>query len=112
MTILGVAVTGILTTFSSAMLAGKLSEDYSVVANLMGDLRAQVRCNLVAPTEENAGTFSEYPQFAWQILYYYTDIDDLYQVEMIIRWMRGNREYQVRQITYHYFATSEQASAL
>lgn len=103
MTILGLSVTSLMTTFSSALLVGKLSEEYSLAASLMGELHTQLRANLLSPMEDNRGTFTQYPRFAWQVNYFYTDSPNLYQVELVIQWNRGNRQQELKQVTYHYF---------
>ncbi len=103
MTILGVAVTGILTTFSAAMIATKVSEDYSIVSNLMGELRTQLRADMLDPTLINEGTFTNHPEFTWNANFLMTDVENLYQVDLAIHWKRGNRDYQVQYVTYHYY---------
>jgi len=110
MTILGLSVTSLMTTFSSALLVGKLSEEYSFAASLMGELHTQVRANLLSPLEDNRGTFTQYPRFSWQVNYFYTDSPNLYQVELVIQWNRGNRQRELKQVTYHYFAMPTESS--
>ncbi|MBN2327528.1 MAG: prepilin-type N-terminal cleavage/methylation domain-containing protein [Candidatus Omnitrophica bacterium] len=107
MTILSIAVTSILTTFSTAIMVGKLSEDYSIAATMMEELHAYVRTNQLSPFETNQGEFILHPEFTWIVMYYYTDITDLYQVEMQVMWRRGSRERSMKYTTYHYFRLSE-----
>ena len=102
MTILGVAISGILTTFSAAMIATKLSQDYALVSNLMGELRTQLRADLLDPTMINEGNFAGYPDYSWQVNFFYTEVENLYQVELQIQWQRGNRPHRVQYVTYHY----------
>lgn len=102
MTILGIATAGILTSFSAAMIAGKLAEDYAVADSLTGMLKAQVRANMFNPLLPNSGTFASYPNFSWQVNYTVSSIESLYQVEMIVAWRRGSRQHVVRQYTFHY----------
>lgn len=106
MTILGLAVSGIMTSYSSAVVAGKISEDHALVYQLMERLKAQVRIQILTPYEVNSGTFTDYPQFRWQVNFYTTNITDLYQVDMIVAWRRGNKDNEVVFSTYHYFAIS------
>ncbi len=108
MTILGVAISGILTTFSSAMVAVKVSEDYSTASNLMGELRTQLRANLFDPGIVNEGTFLNYPDFSWKVTYNPTEIESLYQAMLVIQWKRGNRNYIIDYVTYHYYAIPEE----
>jgi len=102
MTILGIAVTSILTTFSASILTGKLSEDYSIAAMLIGELHGNVRTNQFSPYETNEGEFTTQAGFKWTVSYLYTDITDLYQVEMKVMWKRGSREHELKHTTYHY----------
>ncbi len=112
MTILGIAVTSILTTFSSSLVAGKVSEDRALVTLLMDDLRSYVRSGMFSPMQINQGTFSQYPEYSWQVTYTMSETQNLYQVEMMIQWMRGSRQNTVRMVTYHYdnSATVEEES--
>jgi type II secretory pathway pseudopilin PulG len=110
-TILGISVAGILTTFSSAMLMSKLSEDYSIASSLMGELHTYVRSNQFTPYETNSGTFQQtYPQYSWQVNYLPCDKSDLYQVEMIIIWQHGSRVYDLTYHTYHYYTVPEDST--
>lgn len=102
MTILGIATAGILTSFSAAMIAGKLAEDYATADTLAGMLKAQVRTDLLDPLMPNSGTFTNYPGFAWQVKYTLTSMDYLYQVEIIVTWQRGQKQHTLRQQTLHY----------
>lgn len=108
MTILGIAVSSILTTFSTAILMGKLSEDYSLAAAMMEELHTYVRTNQLSPYETNQGEFTGHPGFTWMVNYFYTDVTDLYQVEMTVQWRRGSRERSMKHTTYHYFKVPEQ----
>lgn len=103
MTILGVAVSSILTTFSTAIVLGKLSEDYSQASMMMEELHTYVRTNQFSPLETNEGEYEQYPGFSWQVMYYYTDITGLYQVDMQVNWRRGSRERSLKHVTYHYY---------
>jgi len=103
MTILGVAITSILTTFSTAIVMGKLSEDYSLASMMMEELHTYVRTNQLSPEETNEGVYEQYPGFSWQVQYYYTDLNGLYQVEMRVNWRRGSRERSLKTVTYHYY---------
>ncbi|MGC9329359.1 MAG: type IV pilus modification PilV family protein [Candidatus Hinthialibacter sp.] len=109
MTILSIAVTSILTTFSTAIMVGKLSEDYSIASMMMEELHSYVRTNQLSPYETNQGEFVLHPGFTWIVMYYYTDITDLYQVEMQVMWRRGSRERSMKHTTYHYYRLSEES---
>lgn len=102
MTILGIATTGILTSFSAALIAGKLAEDYAIADSLSGMLQAQVRADMFNPLTPNMGTFTSYPGFSWQVSYTLSSVESLYQVEIIVTWQRGSRQHMVRQYTFHY----------
>lgn len=108
MTILGIAVSSILTTFSSAMMTGRLSEDYSLASLMMEELHTYVRTNQLSPYETNEGEFSQYPGFTWMVNYYYTDVSGLYQVEMQVSWRRGSRARTLKYVTYHYYKLPEE----
>lgn len=110
MTILGIAVTGILTTFSTAIMMGKLSEDYSIASTMMEELHTYVRTNQLSPYEVNEGEFSNRPGFSWVVVYFYTDVTDLYQVDMEVLWKRGSRQRSLKHVTYHYFKLSEETT--
>ncbi len=111
MTILGIAVTSILTTFSASIMTGKLSEDYSIAASLIGELHGYVRTNQFSPYETNEGEFTTQAGFRWTVTYLYTDMTDLYQVEMKVMWKRGSREHELKHITYHYCSSAEGSSS-
>lgn len=102
MTILGIATAGILTSFSAAMIAGKLAEDYATADTLAGMLQAQVRADLLDPQTMNTGSFTDYPDYSWQVNYTTTTMDYLYQVEILVTWQRGQKEHTLRQMTLHY----------
>ncbi len=107
MTILGVAISGILTAFSASMVAGRISQDYALAATMMEELKTHVRANLLSPLEVNEGTFTNHPDFSWQVQYFYTDMENLYQVNLMIAWVRGGRELTLNYTTYHYVEITE-----
>ncbi|MEW6236743.1 MAG: type II secretion system protein [Candidatus Omnitrophota bacterium] len=111
MTILGIAVTSILTTFSASLVASRISQDYALAATLMDELRAELRTDMFLPTDVNQGNFTSYPEFAWKVDYYYTEIDKLYQVRLTIAWIRANQEQSLLYYTYHYYASPEEETA-
>ncbi|MBI1390847.1 MAG: hypothetical protein GC154_20650 [bacterium] len=100
--IMGIAVTSILATFSASLLAGRAAEDYALASSMMTELRAYVRTNQFSPLMPNQGTFTEHPEFSWTATYTQAEYADLYQVDLIIQWARGDREYQSHFVTYHY----------
>jgi prepilin-type N-terminal cleavage/methylation domain-containing protein len=102
MTILGIATAGILTSFSASLIAGKLAEDYATADTLAGMLKAQVRADLLDPLTANTGSFTNDPDFTWQVNYTTTTMDFLYQVEIIVSWQRGQKQHVLRQQTLHY----------
>ncbi len=108
MTILGIAISGILTTFSAALVAGRVSEDYATVASLMNELRTQVRTNMLSPDQVNEGQFASHPEFSWRVTYFYTDIENLYQVQYAVYWTRGRRDYQVVYDSFHLIPVMEE----
>ncbi len=111
MTILGIAVTSILTTFSASIMTGKLSEDYSIASTLIGELHGNLRTNQFSPYDTNEGEFTTQSGFKWTVTYLYTDMTDLYQVEMKVMWKRGSRDHELKYTTYHYFSMAEDASS-
>jgi len=111
MTILGVAVTSILTTFSASLVASKISQDYALASTLMDELRAELRTDMFLPTDVNQGNFTSYPEFQWKVDYYYTEIDKLYQVQLTVAWMRAGQEHTLQYYTYHYYASNEEETS-
>lgn len=107
-TILGIAVTGILTTFSSALVAIKVAEDYSKASTMMNELRAHVRTDLLSPAETNEGTFTLHDRFQWNVEYMESQITNLYQVKLTVSWTQGSRNYSLVNNTYHYFVIPEE----
>lgn len=105
-TILGITVTGLLTSFSAAMVMSKLSQDYSIVSSLMGDLHMYIRTNQLSPYTANTGTFTNHPGFTWEVNYQLSDTTNLYLVGITIKWRHGTRQHQLTQYTYHYFSLS------
>lgn len=103
MTILGIAVSSILTTFSSALLSAKIAEEYANATIMMNELRGNLRCNLLNPYDVNEGNFTLYPNFQWTVEYLETDTDNLFLVNLSIRWSHGNRNYTYKTTTYHYY---------
>jgi len=110
MTILGIALGGILTTFSSALLVGKLSEEYSLASSMMGTLQSNLRSGMLDPMEINEGAFPEHPGFNWKVTFILTDMENLYQIEFLVHWIRGNADRELRHVTYHYFGIEEEES--
>lgn len=112
MTILGIAATAIMTTFSGSLIAGKTSQDYAVASMLLDDLRAYVRTDMLTPVTENQGAFTNYPNYAWEVIYTLSEVSNLYNVEMIIVWQRGMRMNRISATTYHYFASDTEESMM
>ncbi len=110
MTIMGIAIASILTTFSAALIASKLAEDYSISTSMMTELRTHVRADLFSPLDINQGTFTNHPGYTWSATYTPTDSTNFYIVEMTIEWVRGDREYTRTAMTYHYYSGSTTAT--
>lgn len=108
MTILGIAVASILTTFSASLVAGRAAEDYAAASAMMTELRTYVRANLFTPYETNQGTFTTHPEFSWTATYTPTNYTDFYQVTLTIQWLRGDRQYTHAATTYHYYAVASE----
>lgn len=102
MTIMAIAVSGILSTFSSALIATKVAEDFSKASIMMNELRGQVRANLLSPMDINEGTSTLFPRFQWSATYQETEITSLYEVTLQIQWQQGNRTFTLKNMTYHY----------
>ncbi len=109
MTILGIAAAGILTSFSSAMIAGKLAEDYAAADSVARTIKAQVRADMLDPFMNYSDTSSSYPDFSYQVSFTSTTTTDLYRVEITVTWQRGQRQHTVNQVTYHYQPLEEAA---
>lgn len=107
MTILGIAATSIMATFSSALVSGSLSHDYAIASILLDDLRSYVRTNMLTPETVNEGAFTNFPKYSWQVIYTITEFTDLYHVEFLIVWQRGTKQYRVSAVTYHYYEMPE-----
>ena len=103
MTILGIAVSSILTTFSTAIMMGKLAEDYSVASILMEEIHTYVRTNQLSPLDTNEGECNGYPGFTWAATYSFTEVSHLYQVDMRVQWKRGSQERSLKNTTYHFY---------
>lgn len=103
MTIMGIAISSILTTFSAALIASRAAEDYSISTAMMTEVRSHVRADLLSPLETNQGTFTTQPGFSWSVVYTPTDYTNFYLVEMSIEWVRGDRDYKRACTTYHYY---------
>lgn len=106
MTIMGIAIASILTTFSAALVASRVAEDYAVSTSMMTELRTHVRANLLSPLETNQGTFTNHPGFNWSAVYTPTNYTNFYLVEMSVDWIRGDKEYKRTCTTYHYYTAS------
>lgn len=111
MTILGIAATSIMTTFSGSLIAGKTSEQYAIAVMLMDDLHNYVRSGQITPTTENMGTFANFPQYTWEVLFTLTEVTDLYQVDFFITWTRGDKIQQYQAVTYHYYPNTAASTA-
>lgn len=102
MTILAIAATGVMATFSGTLVAGRTSQDFATSAMLMDDLRSYLRSGLFMPTQINQGAFTNHPDFQYEVLFTQTEIANFYQVDLTITWMRGQRQQNVSARTYHY----------
>ena len=103
MTILGIAVSSILTTFSSALVSAKVAEDYANATIMMNELRGHLRSNLLNPYDINEGTFSLYPRFQWTVEYMESETPNLFLVTLQIQWQQANKNYTYKTTTYHYY---------
>lgn len=103
MTIMGIAIASILTTFSAALVASRVAEDYSISTAMMTEVRSHVRADLLSPLETNQGTFTSHPGFSWSAVYTPTNYANFYLVEMSIEWVRGDKDYKRTCTTYHYY---------
>jgi len=80
----------------------------------MDDLRAYLRSGMFMPTQINQGSFTNHPEFQYEVLFTQTEITNFYQVTLTINWMRGQRQQSVTAQTYHYdtlTATQEESTS-
>jgi Tfp pilus assembly protein PilV len=102
MTIMAIGVTGILGAFSSALLGGSLAEDYAKASLLMQQITARVRSGAITPYDVTQGTFAGETRFQWTASFVETDVDYLYQVDLIVVWRRSGRQTELKLTTYQY----------
>ncbi|MDP8245551.1 MAG: type II secretion system protein [Candidatus Hinthialibacter antarcticus] len=111
MTIMGIAIASILTTFSASLVASRVAEDYAISTSMMTELRTHVRANMLSPLDANQGTFTNHPGFSWSAVYTPTNYTNFYLVEMTIDWIRGDKEYARTCTTYHYYMATTTTTA-
>jgi len=102
MTVMAVGVTGILGSFTSALVSGAIAEDYAKASLKMEQLMTQIRAGSITPFDVNMGTFSDESLFQWQASFTELDVDYLYQVEVTIAWERAGRQHNLKVTTYQY----------
>ena len=102
MTIMAIGVTSILGAFSSALLSGAIAEDHAKASLLMQQITAQLRTGAITPYDVNQGTFSGESRFLWIASFTETDVDYLYQVDLIVTWQRAGRQRELKLTTYQY----------
>jgi Tfp pilus assembly protein PilV len=102
MSIMAIGVTGILGSFSSALISGAIAEDHAKASLLMQQVMAQVRAGAITPYDINQGTFSGDRRFQWVASFTEMDVDYLYQVDVTIMWRRAGRQHTLKLATYQY----------
>lgn len=102
MSIMAIAVTGILGSFTSALVGAAIAEDYAKASLLMQQVVTQVRAGSITPYDITQGTFSTDSRFAWSVSFTELDTDYLYQVDVIIAWRRAARAHSLKLTTYQY----------
>lgn len=103
MTILAVAAGGILTSFSAAMVAAGVSEQFAEAANLGQVLRAQLRAGMFTPYSVNTGTFTEAEGYSYTVNFTPAGLETLYEAELLVQWTDGRSNRQLRLVTYHHY---------
>ncbi|MFH1741365.1 MAG: prepilin-type N-terminal cleavage/methylation domain-containing protein [bacterium] len=102
MSILAISVTGILGSFTGALVGGSVAEDYAKASIRIQQVMAQIRAGAITPYDINQGTFSGDNKFRWSVSFTEVDIDYLYEVEVKILWTRAHRERELKLTTYQY----------
>ncbi|HOE11997.1 MAG TPA: hypothetical protein PKJ23_11285 [bacterium] len=102
MTIMAIAVVGIMGAFSGALMNGSMAEDYTLASMRAQLVMAQIRAGAITPYDVNQGTFSEDIKFQWSVNFTESEAENLYEVEVIIAWMRSGRKREFKVTTYQY----------
>lgn len=100
-TIMGISLTAIMTTFTASLMSGREAELYAEAVLLLEMLDAELRMNEFSPYEMQMGTSTD-GQYMWSVTFQSTDLLDLYAVTMEVTWRRGTRTRSVSLNTYHY----------
>ncbi len=102
MSIMAIGVTGILGSFTSALVGAAVAEDYAKASLLLQQVLTQVRAGAITPYDVNQGTFSGEARFAWSVSFTESDIDYLYRVDVIVAWRKAGRTHNLKSTTYQY----------
>ena len=102
MSIMAIAVVGIMGAFSGALMNGSMAEDYTLASMRAQLVMAQIRAGAITPYDVNQGTFSEDMKFQWSVNFTESEAENLYEVEVIIAWMRSGRKREFKVTTYQY----------
>ncbi|HPA44934.1 MAG TPA: prepilin-type N-terminal cleavage/methylation domain-containing protein [bacterium] len=102
MSIMAIAVVGIMGAFSGALMSGSMAEDYTLASMRAQLVMAQVRAGGITPYDVNQGTFSEDTKFQWSVNFTESEAENLYEVEVTIAWIRSGRKREFKVTTYQY----------
>ncbi len=102
MTVMAVGVTGILGSFTAALVGGAIAEDYALASLKMEQLLTQIRAGSITPYDVNMGTFSDDARYQWVASFTELDVNSLYQVEITITWERAGKDHSLKVTTCQY----------
>ena len=102
MSIMAIAVTGILGSYTGALVGGSIAEDYTMALMRAQQVMTRIRAGAMTPYDINQGTFSDDSKFLWTVTFDEVDVDYLYEVELTIAWTRAGRQRELKLTTYQY----------
>lgn len=76
----------------------RLNRRYEVAASLLDkqlNLIDYIGIDEFIELDQMQGVFEEYPDFHWEVVTEYQEIDSLYLVRITISWVDGNRPYSI-----------------
>ena len=102
MSIMAIGVTGILGSFTAALMSGSIAEDYAKASMRIQQVMTQIRAGAITPYDINQGTFSGDNKYQWAVSFTEIDINYLYEVEVTVTWTRARRQRELKLTTYQY----------
>lgn len=76
----------------------RLNRRYEVAASLLDkqlNLIDYIGIDEFIELDQMEGIFEEYPDYRWEVITEYQEIDSLYLVKITISWVDGNRPYSI-----------------